>query len=167
LLAMAEEGDIQPLLQVFTHEVLEKISNRDLGKFNEKIMKLMLLAYLCQTQVFHVAGELEMKQGYCDLLLGLQGLSKRLKFAWIIEAKYVAMKAKPETHEQAISDGYAQIDRYMSDEGIVKMLTLGREIKAGVMVFVGAKRIDWYPWPRPEKPVVKEKATTKKLARKA
>jgi len=171
LLAMAEEGDIQPLLEVFTKEVLERISNRDLGKFNEKIMKLMLMAYLCQTHVFHVASELEMKQGYCDLLLGLHGLSKRLKFGWIIEAKYVAVKAKPETHEQAIADGYAQIDKYMSDQGVVKMLTLGREIKAGVMVFVGSKRIDWYPWPRPEKPVARKKApataTTKKTAKKA
>lgn len=167
LLAMAEEGDIQPLLQLFTKEVLERISNRDLGKFNEKIMKLMLMAYLCQTRVFHVASELEMKQGYCDLLLGLRGPSKRLKFAWIIEAKYVAVKAIPETHEKAITDGYAQIDQYMSDQGLVKMLTQGREIKAGVMVFVGSKRIDWYPWPRPEKPVVKKRSTAKKTARKA
>jgi Predicted AAA-ATPase/PD-(D/E)XK nuclease superfamily len=167
LLAMAEEGDIQPLLQVFTKEVLERISNRDLGKFNEKIMKLMLLAYLCQTRVFHVAGELEMKQGYCDLLLGLRSATMREKFAWIIEAKYVAMKATPQTHEKAIADGYAQIDKYMGDQGVVNMLTLGREIKSGVMVFVGAKRIDWYPWPKPEKTTVKRKATAKKTARKA
>ena len=167
LLAMAKEANIQPLLDVFTKEVLERISNRDLGKFNEKIMKLMLLAYLCQTRVFHVAGELELKQGYCDLLLGLRSADMREKFAWIIEAKYVALKATPETHEKAISDGYAQIDRYMADQGVVQMLTLGREIKAGVMVFVGAKRIDWYPWPRPEKPAAKKRATAKKTAKKA
>ncbi len=167
LLSMAEEGDIQPLLQLFTKEVLERISNRDLGKFNEKIMKLMLLAYLCQTRVFHVAGELELKQGYCDLLLGLRSATMRETFAWIIEAKYVAVKATPETHEKAIADGYAQIDRYMGDQGLVKMLTLGREIKAGVMVFVGAKRVDWYPWPKPDKPVAKKKSMAKKTARKA
>lgn len=166
LLAMAKEANIQPLLDVFTKEVLERISNRDLGKFNEKIMKLMLIAYLCQSRVFRVATELEMKQGYCDLLLSLRNASQREKFAWIIEAKYVAIKAKPETHAKAVDDAYAQIDHYMSDEGLVKMLTMGREIKAGVMVFVGAKRIDWYPWPKPEKTVAAKKSTAKRVATK-
>jgi len=162
LLAMAKEANIQPLLDVFTKEVLERISNRDLAKFNEKIMKLMLMAYLCQSRVFRVATELEMKQGYCDLLLSLRNASQREKFAWIIEAKYVAVKAKPETHAQAVDDAYAQIDKYMSDEGLVKMLTMGREIRAGVMVFVGSKRIDWYPWPKPEKTVAKKKVAAKR-----
>ena len=164
LLAMAKEANIQPLLDVFTKEVLERISNRDLAKFNEKIMKLMLMAYLCQSRVFRVATELEMKQGYCDLLLSLRNASQREKFAWIIEAKYVAVKAKPETHAQAVDDAYAQIDKYMSDEGLVKMLTMGREIRAGVMVFVGSKRIDWYPWPKPEKTVAKKKVAAKRAA---
>jgi len=138
-----------------------------LGKFNEKIMKLMLMAYLCQTRVFHVASELEMKQGYCDLLLGLRSATMRETFAWIIEAKYVAVKAKPETHQKALDEAYAQIETYISDQGLVKMLTLGREIKAGVMVFVGSKQIEWYPWPRQEKPMTITQATTKRKPRKA
>jgi hypothetical protein len=166
LLAMAEDGNVQPLLDIFTKEVLERISNRDLNKFNEKIMKLMLMAYLCQTRVFRVASELEMHQGYCDLLLGLRSAVMREKFAWIIEAKYVTVKATLQAHEKAIDEAYTQIDKYMSDEGLVNMLTMGREIKAGVMVFVGAKRIDWHPWPRPRKTATK-KTAPKKTTRKA
>jgi hypothetical protein len=52
LSTMAIDGDMQPLLDLFTKEVLGRISNRDAIKFNEKIMKLMLMAYLCQTRVF-------------------------------------------------------------------------------------------------------------------
>ena len=73
--------------------------------------------------------------------------------------KYVAARATPEKLEEAIDNAYAQVNHYMSDEGVVKMLTLGREIKAGVMVFVGTKRIDWYPWPRVDKPTTKKAAT--------
>lgn len=90
-----------------------------------------------------------------------------MNFAWIIKAKYVAVKAKPETHQKAVDEAYAQIETYMNDQGLVKMLTLGREIKAGVMVFVGAKQIEWYPWPRQEKPMTITHATTKKKTRKA
>jgi len=162
---MATEGDVEPLLALFTNEVLRRISNRDLNKFNEKIMKLMLMAYLCQTRVFNVVSEIETKQGYCDLLLGLRSATMRVRYAWIIEAKYVATNAKPETHKKAVDDAYAQIEHYMGDQGIVQMLTLGRDIKAGVMVFVGAKRIDWYPWPKVEKAAAK-KARQKKSARK-
>ena len=101
------------------------------------------------------------------MLLGLRSTTMREKYAWIIEAKYVAMNAKPEKLEEAIDNAYAQVDHYMSDEGVVKMLTLGREIKAGVMVFVGAKRIEWYPWPRVEKPAAKKPATTAQAKKSA
>lgn len=87
----------------------------------------------------------------------------REKYAWIIEAKYVAMNAKPETLAKTVDDAFAQLEHYLNDQGIVNMLTLGREIKAGVMVFVGTKRIDWFPWLRPEKAA---KKATKKSAKK-
>jgi hypothetical protein len=58
------------LLDVFHKQVIGRVSNRDVMKFDEKTMKLMLMAYLCQTQVFNIASELELDQGFCDLLLG-------------------------------------------------------------------------------------------------
>jgi len=99
----------------------------------------------------------------------LRSATMREKYAWVIEAKYVAVKAKPESHEKAIDDAFAQVDKYMADQNVVQMLTLGREIKAGIMVFVGSKRIDWYPWPRAEKATPRASATkaaTRKTVRK-
>ncbi|HRI70817.1 MAG TPA: AAA family ATPase [Polyangium sp.] len=61
---------------------------------------------------------------------------------------YVKTNAKPETIEKVVAEGHAQLDKYMADQGIVQMLTLGKEIKAGVLVFVGLKRIEFRPWPR-------------------
>ncbi|HRI70310.1 MAG TPA: AAA family ATPase, partial [Polyangium sp.] len=92
---MAKTGEIQPLLDVFKKQVLERVSNKDLRKFDEKNMKLMLMAYICQTQVFSVASELELMQGYCDLLLGIRSQGSSAKYAWIIEAKYVKTNATP------------------------------------------------------------------------
>ena len=150
---------------VFKKQVVEKISNRDQRKFHEQNMKLMLMAYICQTQVFAVVSELEMKQGYCDLLLGVRSHGSSAKYAWIIEAKYVQTTAKPETIEKIVTEAYEQIDKYMSDKGIIDMLTLGRELKAGVLLFKGLKTVEFLPWPRPAKKAATKKATTKKAGK--
>jgi hypothetical protein len=52
------------------------------------------------------------------------------------------------------------------------MLTLGRELKGGVLVFVGVKDVLFEPWPRPtkakvEKPATKENAAASKGKKRA
>ncbi|MBK9266514.1 MAG: AAA family ATPase [Polyangiaceae bacterium] len=146
LATMAKHGDIQPLLDVFHKQVISRISNRDLMQFNEKTMKLMLFAYLSQTNSFYLMSEKEVAQGYCDLLLGLKGNASAAKYAWIIEAKYVKTDATDEEIEAAVQEGFAQIERYVSDADVVQMLTLGNHLRAGVLVFVGTKDVRYWAW---------------------
>jgi hypothetical protein len=145
---IAQNGEIQPLLDVFQSQVIKRISNRDLMKFDEKTMKLMLIAYLSQTQVFRIASELEFAHGYCDLLLGLRGDASGNKYAWIIEAKYVKTDATDEAIEAAVNEGYTQLEKYTSDKDKVALLTLGHELRVGVLVFVGLKDVLYRAWPR-------------------
>jgi len=143
---MAANGEIQPLLDVFYTQVIKRISNRDLMKFDEKTMKLMLIAYLSQTQVFRIASELEFDHGYCDLLLGLRSNSPGNRYAWMIEAKHVKTDATAEVIEAAVDEGYAQLAKYTSDQEKVALLTLGNELRVGVLVFVGLKDVLYRPW---------------------
>jgi hypothetical protein len=169
LVAMANRGDIDPLLALFHKQVIGRVSNRDVIKFDEKTMKLMLMAYLCQTQVFYIASELELKQGFCDLLLGLRGNASANKYAWVIEAKYVKTNANAATIDKAVEQGYTQVEKYTSDKGIMEMLTLGNSFKAGVLVFVGLKNVLFRPWPGPKsvaKPMAKKNTVAKKTASK-
>lgn len=145
---MAGDGEIQPLLDVFHSQVIKRISNRDLMKFDEKTMKLMLIAYLSQTQVFHIASELEFSQGFCDLLLGVRRTGAPNKYAWIIEAKYVKTDATDETIDKAVDEGYVQLEKYSADKALVSMLTQGNQLKAGVLVFVGLKDVLYRPFPK-------------------
>ena len=145
---MATNGDVQPFVEVFHSQVIKRMSNRDLMNFDEKTMKLMLIAYLSQTQVFRIASELELNQGYCDLLLGLRGDASPNKYAWIIEAKYVKTDATAEVIEKAVDEGYAQLDKYTADKALVAMLTLGHDLKSGVLLFVGLKDVVFRPWPK-------------------
>ncbi|MBK9258258.1 MAG: PD-(D/E)XK nuclease domain-containing protein [Polyangiaceae bacterium] len=124
---------------------MSRISNRDLIQFDEKTMKLMLFAYLSQTNSFYLMSEKETAQGYCDLLLGLRGNASSAKYAWIIEAKYVKAEATDKEIEAAVSRGLAQLERYTSDADLIKMLTLGNHLRAGVLVFIGAKDVRYWP----------------------
>ena len=147
---MAETGDIQPLLEVFHKEVIVRLGLLETMTFNEQTMKLMLLSYLSLSGAFYLMTEVESAQGYCDLLLGLRGDDPDAQYAWILEAKYVKSDQKKKALDTAIkkafADGMAQIEKYTSDKRLIPMLTQGRDLKAGVLVFVGLKEVKYKAW---------------------
>lgn len=148
-LKMARHGEIQPLLDLFHDNVVKKMGLRETLTFNEQTMKLMLVSYLSQCGAFFMKTEPEMSQGFCDLLLGVRGPNGSGKYAWIIEAKYLKTNATQSRIHAVVDEGYAQIDKYASNDDIVAMLTETRELKGGVLVFLGLKDVQYFPWPRP------------------
>lgn len=143
---ISEQGDFQPLLDVFKERVLTRISNRDLMHFNEKTMKLMLFSFLAPSNAFYLMSEKEVALGYCDLLLALKGHASAQKFAWIIEAKYVKTDANDDDIKKVVAEGFSQIDRYAADKDLVQVLTRGHQLRAGVLVFIGAKDVQFWKW---------------------
>ena len=95
LSSMAIQGDIEPLLTQFREQVVARIGTKDLRQFNEKVLKLMLLAYISQSRMFKILSEKEFSGGYCDLFLGLSPDVPAGRFAWMLEVKYLQTKAKP------------------------------------------------------------------------
>jgi hypothetical protein len=164
---LSREGLIEPLVEVFKEDVVKRLGLRETMTFNEQTMKLMLFAYLSQTKAFYLRTEFEAKQGYCDLLLGVRGPHSSGKYAWIIEAKYVEAKATKSKIDAVVEKGYQQIDKYASDKDVVVMLTESRELRAGVLVFVGLKDVKFFSWPRPAEPAVKKAARNSRKTRKA
>ncbi len=161
LSAMAVQGDIEPLLAQFRRDVVARIGTKDLRQFNEKVLKLMLLAYISQSRMFHILSEKEFSGGYCDLFLGLSPDVPVGRYAWMLEVKYLQTKAKPAEIERAFEQAYVQLERYTSDTALVPLLTLGKELRAGALVFVGARDVLFRPWPREEPPAKKSTATKK------
>ncbi len=144
---MAFDGDIQPFLALFHDRVVKAIGNKDLRRLDERALKLMLLAFVALSPVFYPLSEKEFAQGYCDLFLGVSTLHPMARHAWLLELKYVPQGAKAPKIEQAFAQAEAQIARYASDPHLVPLLTHGRPLKAGALVFVGAKKVLFRPWP--------------------
>ena len=165
---MANQGVIEPLLEVFKKHVIEDLGLRETLQFNEQTMKLMLVAYMSLSRTFQLKTELQTQQGYCDLALGVRSPGSSAKYAWLIEAKYVAAKATKAAIEKAVEQAYAQLEKYVADRQAMAELTLGRELKTGVLVFVGLKEVFFRPWPREDakksdaKKAAAKKATAKK-----
>jgi hypothetical protein len=96
LLAIAMEGDIAPFVDLFHRRVIEALGVKDLRRFDEKAIKLMMLAFLSLSRIFYPLSEKELAQGYCDLFLGVSPLypDTGAKFAWLLELKYLPAGAK-------------------------------------------------------------------------
>ncbi len=147
LTAMANEGEITPFLDLFQREVLQALSNRDTRGLDEKTIKLLLMTYASLGKAFSVLSEKEFAQGYTDLFLGASQGIAGANFSWLLELKYLKTGAKPAQIEAAFTEAAAQVERYASDQTLLPLLLKGRTLKAGMIVFVGVKKVLYRPWP--------------------
>ncbi len=171
LSAMAKHGDIAPFLELFHEKVLKAFSNRDLRGLDEKTVKLLLMTYASLGQVFYPLSEKEFAQGYGDLFLSAPPNRMGARYSWLLELKYLKAGAKTAQIEAAFREAEAQVARYANDPVLLPMLLGNRELQAGMLVFVGANKALFRPWPAPAGPAArasgaaKPKATSKRRAR--
>lgn len=144
--AMAVEGEIAPFLDLFHKHVLQTFSNRDVRGLDEKTIKLLLMTYASLGRAFYPLSEKEFAQGYGDLFLGASRNVGGARFSWLLELKYLKTGARPAQIEAAFAEAEAQVVRYASDQALLPILLGDRALKAGMLVFVGAKRVLFRPW---------------------
>ena len=174
LQAMAFEGDIEPFLTLFHERVIKAMGLKDLRRFDERSIKLMLLAFISLSGLFHPLSEREFAQGYCDLFLGVSPLYPAAKFAWLLELKYLPAGARAAQIEGAFAQAVEQVARYAQDERLVPLLTQGQALKAGTLVFAGTRKALFRPWssdtgaaPSPPAPTGARRGAAKAPARRA
>lgn len=146
LAAMAEQGKIEPFLELFHTQVIQAFSNRDLRGLDEKTIKLLLMTYASLGRAFFPLSEKEFAQGYGDLFLGASRDVAGARYSWLLELKYLKSGAKARQIEAAFEEAAAQVRRYASDRALLPLLLGDRELKAGMLVFVGAKKVLFRAW---------------------
>ena len=143
---MAVKGEIEPFLDLFHREVLQAFSNRDTRGLDEKTIKLLLMTYASLGRAFYPLSEKEFAQGYGDLFLGASREVAGAKYSWLLELKYLKTGDRAPQIEAAFAEAEAQVTRYASDQALLPMLLGDRELRAGMVVFVGAKKVLYRPW---------------------
>jgi hypothetical protein len=145
--AMAVRGDIAPFLDLFHTQVIRAFGVKDTRRLDEKTIKLLFMTYVSLGRAFHPLSEKEFAQGYCDLFLGASKNVAGARYSWLLEFKYLQANAKPARIEAAFAEAEAQVARYASDKELLPILLDHRELKAGMIVFVGTKKALFRPWP--------------------
>ena len=107
---MATKGKCEIFIE-YLKEFLKNLSNRDLIKFDEKYIKILLLS-IFMNNVYIQNSEYEVEEGYIDiLLLKNKAFQESIRYEWIIELKYIKEKDK-NTFEEVKKEGLEQLKRY-------------------------------------------------------
>ncbi len=171
--SMGLRGDIAPLLNLFHERIIQHFAIKDTRKLDERTIKLLFMMYVSLGKVFYALSEKEFAQCYCDLFLAAAPNIPGLRYAWMIEFKYLETNAKEPAIEMAFAAAALQVERYSKDTTLLPMLVGKQELRCGTMVFIGTKRLLFRSWPNdvPEERIevlakAAKKPTSKKTSKK-
>jgi hypothetical protein len=130
--AMAMEGDLHRYIDYVSQNAFRKLSDKDLRHFDEKYIKILLLAYLFQSKLYIPMSEYETGSGYTDIFLQRNPQLPQIKFEWVLELKYLKTSDAKKL-PQAQKEASEQLQRYIHAHRLE-----GRtDLKSASVVFIG------------------------------
>jgi hypothetical protein len=114
--AMAK-GNIMPFMKT-VESVLGILSNRDFQKFDEKYIKMLLIAFALQAEMYYIPSERETPAGYIDLLF-LAIPDRTMEYEYIFELKYLK-KSNKKLFLEKKEEAKTQILGYIASDEILK-----------------------------------------------
>lgn len=125
----------------YLKEFLDNLSNRDLIKFDEKYIKIILLS-IFMNNVYIENSEYEVEEGYIDVLLSKnKAFEESIKYEWMIELKYIKEKDK-NTLEEIKKQGLKQLEEYSSSTKLSSSYDL-KHMKKLLIIVIGKKQVEW------------------------
>jgi hypothetical protein len=104
-------------------ELLRALSNRDFRKFDEKYIKMLIMAYAVQGKYFWVQSEREVKGGgYIDLELYVRPGRADTHHQFALEIKYLKKEEEAEK-DRVMQEAKAQLLKYYQNDEILQSKT--------------------------------------------
>jgi len=127
---LALNGEINKFLNIVT-TTLNKLSNRDYIKFDEKYIKVIMLTYFMMSKIYYVKSEYEVEGGYIDIAL-LPRAGVNTLYNAIFEVKYI----KKEEYSgnllmEKINAAKEELLKYSTSQELIGL----PELKKWLMVF--------------------------------
>ena len=135
--AMAMEGNLHRYIEYVSENAFSKLSDKDLRHFDEKYIKLLLLAYLFQSKIYVPMSEYETGAGYTDIFLQRNPQLPQVKFEWVLEIKYLKTDEEKKL-PQAQKEAAEQLNRYIH----AHRLENRPDVKTASVVFIGKNRYE-------------------------
>ena len=111
------KGNLEELLKL-VEEYLKELSNRDYQNFDEKYIKVLIMAILLPNVYYKITTEREVKGRYIDLHIA--GLRNNIQ-SYVIELKYLKAQATEKEVEEKLSEAKEQLEFFkqnIEDENI-------------------------------------------------
>jgi hypothetical protein len=118
-----------------SQNAFSKLADKDLRHFDEKYIKILLLAYLFQSKIYVPMSEYETGAGYTDIFLQRNPQLSQVKYEWVLEIKYLKT-ADEKMLPQAQKEASEQLNRYIHAHRLE-----GRaDLKTAIVVFIGKNK---------------------------
>ncbi|GHT51682.1 hypothetical protein AGMMS49982_09780 [Bacteroidia bacterium] len=134
--ALAMEGDLERFIAYISENAFSKLSDHDLRQFDEKYIKILLLAYLFMSRIYVPMSEYEAVPGRTDIYLLRSPLLPQIKYEWVFELKYCKTDATEAEILRQQEKGEEQIKQYLTSH----RLSNRSDLKAAVIVFIGKNK---------------------------
>jgi hypothetical protein len=124
-------NDPKPFIDYISQNIVSRLSFRDLEKFDEKYLKIILLNNLFYNSYYIPLSETEVTFGYTDVDLQRSRIYPDIPNEWVLEIKYV--KKSDEKNEAVLQskrdEAHKQLNRYRNshlfkDRTDVRYLTI-------------------------------------------
>jgi hypothetical protein len=135
--AMAMKGDLHPYIDYVSQNAFSKLADKDLRHFDEKYIKILLLAYLFQSEIYIPMSEYETGAGYTDIFLQRNPQLPQVKYEWVLEFKYLKTSNK-KMLPQAQKEASEQLHRYIH----AHRLENRPDLKTAIVVFIGKNKYE-------------------------
>jgi hypothetical protein len=120
--AQLAKGNREPFFERL-EELLKVLSNRDYRKFDEKYIKMLIMAYAIQGKYFFVQSEREVKGGgYLDLELYIRPNNPSRHHQFALEIKYLKKEDEAQK-ENAMQAAKAQLLQYYQNDALLQSKT--------------------------------------------
>ncbi|MDW8296771.1 MAG: AAA family ATPase, partial [Raineya sp.] len=116
---MALFGDYEKFFNLL-EKLLQNLSNRDFIRFDEKYIKMVMIAYLVHSNIFWVQSEREVAGGgYVDIELFIRPNNPNVHHQFAIELKYLKKEEESQFSEK-MQEAKEQILRYYNSDKLLQ-----------------------------------------------
>jgi hypothetical protein len=137
---LAFKGDPHPYIKYVSQNIFSRLSNRDLERFDEKYIKIMLLNGLFQSRLFVPVSEKEVEGGYIDIYLQRSPLLPEIPDEWVWEIKYV--RAGDGRSEKALQTHRREARRQLEKYRNARLFAGRADVRYLSILFVGKDRFE-------------------------
>jgi hypothetical protein len=134
---LAYKGNPHPFIEFINQNLFSLLSNRDLIRFDEKYIKIMLLNGLFQSSYYIPISEREVENGYIDIFLQRNPLQPDVKYEWIWELKYLKKADRRELHAKR-KEALEALEKYRNS----RVFGERPNLKYAALIFIGKDKYE-------------------------